>query len=110
MLNVNTLKQQIQQGFTEIYKPALETIILNSYPKTSNSGKKKAAEMAKTWDELTAEPMAEIIANAIDYYIKNANITGTLITYGSPGTHTGRVVAAPTPIVAGKIPNTLGIS
>jgi len=110
MLNVNTLKQQIQQGFNDIYKPAVEQVILALMPQKTNSGDELAKRISETWDELTAEPMAEIIANAIDYYIKNATITGTLLTYGSPGSHIGTFSPAPTPITAGKIPNTLGIS
>ena len=110
MLNVNVLKSKIQEGFTAIYKPAIEQVILATMPQKSKLGDEMAKRLSETWDELTAEPMAEIIANAIDFYIKNANITGTLLTYGSPGAHSGSFIAAPTPTVAGKIPNTLGIS
>ena len=38
------------------------------------------------------------------------NITGTIITAGSPSTQVAKISPAPTPITGGKIPNTLGIS
>ena len=52
----------------------------------------------------------EYTENAIDYYVKNMNITGTIITAGSPSTQVAKISPAPTPITGGKIPNTLGIS
>jgi hypothetical protein len=69
-----------------------------------------AKDIADTFDELVSESLADIIANAIDYYIKNMNITGTIITVGSPVTQTAVIAPAPTPITGGKIPNTFGIS
>ena len=54
--------------------------------------------------------VAELLSSAIDYYVKNITITGTLITTGSPWVHTVSITPAPTPITAGKIPNTLAIS
>ena len=53
--------------------------------------------------------LAQLIANAIDYYVKNISITGTIITVGSMVTQTAMIAPAPTPVVAGAIPNTLGI-
>jgi hypothetical protein len=54
--------------------------------------------------------LADNIANAIDYYIKNMAITGTIITVGSPVTQTAVITSMPTPVANGKVPNTLGIS
>ena len=42
--------------------------------------------------------------------LENITITGNLITVGSPSTHHCSITAAPNPLSAGKIPNTLGIS
>ena len=80
------------------------------FPEKSEYGEDLAKDMAETFDELTAEPLADLLANAIDYYVKNITITGTIITAGSPVTQTAQIVPSPTPVTAGKIPNTLGIS
>lgn len=110
MLNVNTLKTQIQCGLQRIYEPAIEQVVLMLFPEKTNQTDELAKDMAASFVEMTAEPMAEILANAIHYYVKNIDITGKLITTGSPGTHICNISAAPNPISAGKIPNTLGIS
>jgi len=110
MLKVDTLKKQLKDGLTEIYKPAIEQIILASYPTETTYGNEKAKELAEMFDDLTSDMFAELLANAIDYYVKNISITGTVITVGSPTTQTARINAAPMPVSAGKIPNTLGIS
>ena len=110
MLKVNDLKHQIQIGLSGIYKPAFERVFNMMFPEKTEYGEELAKNMAETFDELTAEPLADLLANAIDYYVKNITITGTLITTGAPTTHTCSIVPAPNPVSAGKIPNTLGIS
>lgn len=110
MLKVNDLKKQIEIGLSGIYKPAFERVFNMLFPEKSEYGEDLAKDMAETFDELTAEPLADLLANAIDYYVKNITITGTIITAGSPVTQTAQIVPSPTPVTAGKIPNTLGIS
>lgn len=110
MLKVNDLKKQIQIGLQDVYKPAVERIFLMMFPEKTEYGDKLCKDIAETFVDLTAEPMADILAGAIDYYVKNITITGTVITAGSPVSQTARIVPSPTPITAGKIPNTLGIS
>lgn len=110
MLDVDKLKDQIQEGIQNTVIPAIERIELLRLPQQTAEGNEMAKNVADTFDELVSEALADIIANAIDYYIKNMNITGTLITNGSPSTHTCKISPAPTPITGGKIPNTLGIS
>ena len=110
MLKVDILKNQIKSAIQSTVVPAIERIELKGQPTTSDLGNERAAESARIFDEMVSEALADIIANAIDSYIKNANITGTVITVGGPTTQTANIVAAPTPIVGGKIPNTFGIS
>ena len=110
MLKINDLKKQIQIGLQDVYKPAVERIFLMMFPEKTDTGDELCKNIAETFVDLTAEPMADILAGAIDYYVRNISITGTIITTGSPVTQTARIVQAPTPITAGKIPNTLGIS
>ena len=80
------------------------------FPNESDYAEELADDIAEAFDELTSDQFAELLANAIDYYVNNIYITGTLRTTGAPTTHTCSIVASPTPITAGKIPNTLGIS
>ena len=110
MLNVNDLKDQLKASFESIIPSAIETCKKNEQPFKTAEGYKLAEEFAKTFKELVCEDLADSIANAIDYYIKNATITGTIITTGSPFTHMATIMSAPMPVTAGKIPNTLGIN
>lgn len=110
MLKVDDLKSQIKTGIQNIVIPAIERIELMKQPVTSELGTEQAKNVADTFDELISEPLAEVIANAIDYYVKNIAITGTIITIGGPTTQTAQITSMPTPVTNGKVPNTLGIS
>lgn len=110
MLNVNKLKSEIADGIRNTVIPAIERIELQKMPQTSDLGKKVAKEVAETFDDMVTDALADVIANAIDYYIKNANITGMVITAGGPTTQVANITPAPNPITGGKIPNTFGIS
>ena len=110
MLNVDGLKDNIKQAIQEIVIPAVLEIERARQPNKSEIGDAQAEQIAKTFDELVSEPLADNIANAIDYYVKNIAITGTIITIGSPTTQTAVITSMPTPVANGKIPNTLGIS
>ena len=110
MLVVANLENQIKSALENIIPPAIERCKLQEYSVESDVGKKMAKDFADTFDELVCADLAKLIANAIDYYVKNACITGQIITVGSMVTQMAPIVPAPTPVVAGKIPNTLGIS
>lgn len=110
MLNMQDLKAQIKYGLSEIYKPAVEQIVLMLFPEKTDMGDEMAKNISEAFDDMTSDAMADILAAAIDYYVKNITITGMLITTGSPGMHTCSIVPADKPIKAGKMPNTLGIS
>lgn len=110
MLNVDGLKNQIMQIIKDVLVPAIKELELARQPNKSDVGDKQAEQIAQTFDELISEPLADNLANAIDYYIKNISITGTIITTGSPVTQTAVITSMPTPVTNGKVPNTLGIS
>lgn len=110
MLKVDDLKSQIQSALSAYIPAALQTCLLNQQPEKSEQSTKMAKEFAETFDKLVSEPLAESLANAIDYYIKNADITGTIITIGNKFTQTAKIMPSPTPITGGKIPNTFGIN
>lgn len=110
MLKVDDLQNQIQSALETYIPAAIEQCKLSEYPTESKIGRKKAKEFADTFKDLVCEPLANAIAGAIDYYVKNASITGTIITVGSPVMQMANVISMPTPVVNGKIINTLGIS
>lgn len=110
MLKVNDLKDSIKEALSQYIPTALETCIKNGSPIRSEISDAMAANFAKQFDEMVSEPLATSLANAIDYYVKNADITGTIITIGNKFTQTAMITPPPTPVVGGKIPNTLGIN
>lgn len=110
MLKVNDLESQIKSSLTDIYKPAIKQIFSMLFVQKSDFTDELINDIADTFDDMTSAPMAEMLAAAIDTYIKNISISGTIITTGSPFTQQAQIIPSPTPITAGKIPNTLGIS
>lgn len=110
MLDVDKLKNELKDGISNIIVPAIEEITKLGYPQQGTQGDEMAKNVADTFDDLVSDALAEIIANAIDCYIKNIDITGTIITTGSPVTQTASIFSTQTPITNGKVPNTLGVS
>jgi hypothetical protein len=109
-LKVGDLKEHIEVGLKNIVNPAIERIESLRYTDKSEIGKRKAREIRDMWDDMVSDALSEVIAQAIDYYIKNADITGTIITVGSPFTQEATIFSTQVPIVNGTVPNTLGIS
>lgn len=110
MLNPGDLESQLKSAFEKIIPPAIEACKLAELPEESELGKTKAKEFADQFKDLVCEQLAKSIAGAIDYYVKNASIKGTILTTGSPVTQQAIIAPAPMPSVAGVIPNTLGIT
>lgn len=108
MLNPDKLSSDITKALKESLPGALEEAVKLLFPAASDRGDKMAKKFADTITDAISEPIGERLGNAIHAYIKNIGINGTLITNGSPSTHTCSIVAA-TPATAGKVPNTLGI-
>lgn len=109
MLNLNTLEQQLKSGFEDVLPGALEQAYRITYPGQSAQGNAMCTAFGQTASKLLAGPLAKIIAAAIDYYVKNISISGTIITVGSPVTQQAQI-QSPTPLTNGKVPNSLGIS
>ena len=109
-LKVDDLKEHLSVGLKNIVVPAIERIESIRYQNTSELGKEKAKEIKEAFDSMVSDSLAEVIAQAIDYYIRNAAITGTIITTGGPVTQQAQITHIETPITNGKVPNTLGIS
>lgn len=110
MLNIDELENQIKEAWQSIVPPALETCLKNMFGIEGEVPNETAKAFADTFDELTTDAIGGLLAAAIDYYVKNIDVTGTVITVGSPGTQTAKISAAPMPSLGGSIPNTFGIS
>ena len=108
MLNENTLYREIKAAFNETFPTAFEHALKSTFAEQSEIGDEVAKQFGKSIDDAISDPLAKRLAAAIDYYVRNANIYGTIITVGSPVTQTA-VISSPTPLTNGKIPNTLGI-
>lgn len=108
MLNEQKLYQEIKKAFDETFPSAFENAILTTFPGQSSTGKDIAKQFGKSVNDAIAEPMAKRIAAAIDYYVRNIDVYGTIITTGSPVTQTA-IINSPMPLTNGKIPNTLGV-
>lgn len=109
MLKVGDLEDQIKSALENTIPKAIETCKLGEFPEDSDMGKEHAKKCADTFKELVCADLAKLLASAIDYYVKNISITGTILTVGSPAAQQAVIAPAPTPAVAGVIPNTLGI-
>lgn len=109
MLDKETLKENLANGLSTIVRPAIEECFKRMWPVKSNIGDSYAETFANNFDEMVSEQLAEVFAAAIDYYVKNIEIFGTVITVGNPMTQTAQINGMSTPILNGAIPNTLGI-
>ena len=109
MLDKDTLKENLANGLSTIVRPAIEECFKRMWPAKSNIGDAYAETFANNFDEMVSDQLSEVFAAAIDYYVKNIEIFGTVITVGSPTTQTARINSLNTPIINGVIPNTLGI-
>lgn len=108
MLDVSALQKSLQTAFEEVLPSAFKEVMKAISPVKSSDMEDKADAVEKMVKELISEDLSTRIAYAIDYYIKNANVYGTIITVGSPTTQTASI-QSPSPLINGKVPNSLGI-
>ena len=108
MLNVDNLQKSLQVAFEEVLPSAFEEVMRAMLPMQSADGDNKVKAVSNFVKDLISEDLSIRLANAIDYYIKNADIYGTNITVCSPSTQTAKI-ESPSPLTNGKVPNTLGI-
>lgn len=81
-LNKGKLKDNIKKAIEDSFQPAFETAFKRTMPtdcQLSNDMAKNFADVATT---MIAEPFAEQLSSAIDYYIKNADIHGQCMLLG----------------------------
>lgn len=109
MLKVDDLQFQLEVAIRNTVTPTIKQMVLQLMPEKTKEGDELAERISQTFDDLVSPSLSTLMAQAIDYYVKNASITGTLITVGSPVTQVANVFSMPTPTLNGVIPNTLGI-
>ena len=109
MLNPASLEQQIKNALSQYLPDAFEEAAKQLMPGESDKGKEICKAFGQTVGDLSAEPLASSLAAAIDYYVKNIGLQGTILTTGSPVAQQAIIMPAPTPVVAGVIPNTLKV-
>ena len=109
MLNPSGLEQQIKNALSQYLPDAFEAAAKQLMPQETDNGKEMCKAFGQTVSDLLAEPLASSLAAAIDYYVKNIGLQGTILTTGSPVAQQAIIMPAPTPVVAGVIPNTLKV-
>ena len=109
MLNPNNLETQIKNALEQYLPPTFERAVHLLIPSKTEDSDELCKEFGQTVSDMLAEPLASSLAAAIDYYVKNISISGTILTTGSPVAQQAIIMPAPTPVVAGVIPNTLKV-
>jgi len=109
MLKPDVLQQQLADLFHNTIPVAFKQAYIQLLPEKSEAGDKAAEKFGQTMDDMLSEQWAATIAQAIDYYVKNAQIYGKILTVGSPTSQMAMVNSTPLPATNGSIPNTLGI-
>ena len=109
MLKPDVLEQNLLDMFNQTIPVAFEQAFLEMMPEKTDAGSKAAEKFGETINKFLAPQWSKTMAQAIDYYTKNAQIFGTVITMGSPTTQTAMINSTPMPATNGSIPNTLGI-
>lgn len=110
MLDVNYLADQITQAFKNTLIPALELAFKNHYDVKTKKDAERAEAFANTIDDVVSANLGELLANAIDTYIKMGEMEGTIITTGGPTTQMAQLIPRNLGnAIAGTVPNILGI-
>ena len=82
MLDQSKLKDNIQKAIEDTLQPALEAGMKNILPTDTNTGNDVCKKFSDTVIDIFAEPFAEALSSAIDYYIKNADVHGQCMLLG----------------------------
>ena len=93
MLKPDVLEQNLLDLFNTTLPVAFEQAMLETFGNKSKKGEETAKKFGETIKKLLAEEWAKTMAQAIDYYVKNADIHGQMMlvgipTVGSPSSHT----------------------
>ena len=81
-LDQGKLKDNIQKAIEDCFQPAFETAFKRTLPSESSQGDDISKKFADVATEMIAEPFAEQLSAAIDYYVKNADVHGQMMLMG----------------------------
>ena len=114
MLNPQNLENQIKNALEQYLPPAFENALKITMPIPTEAGDNMCKDnMCKDFGQAISDqlsgPLASSLAAAIDYYVKNISIQGTILTTGSPVTQQA-IIMSPSPITNGIVPNSLKIT
>jgi len=108
MLKVDELQKSLQVAFEEVLPSAFKEVMKAILPVKSEDGDDKVKAVEEMVKDLISKDLSTRIAEAIDYYIKNADIYGKIVTLGGPSMQMA-LIESPLPFTNGKVQNTLGI-
>lgn len=108
MLDPLTLQQEIQ-GALRPFSVAIEHSFSRLFPLQTERDKQVLNSIKAQFEQLTLVPVSMMLAQAIDSYIKNANVTGMILTKGGPHSQMAIVKSSPIGQGGGLIPNNLTI-
>lgn len=110
MLNQKELTDMLKHTIKNCAYLAMRSAMLGESKRNSKANKDKIDKFAKTFSSILAKNLSEGMAIAIDTYIKSGELRGTIITVGTPITQQAQIVPMEMGnILAGTVPNTLGI-
>lgn len=109
MLNPQNLENQIKNALEQYLPPAFENALKITMPIPTEAGDNMCKDFGQAISDQLSGPLASSLASAIDYYIKNISIQGTILTTGSPVTQQA-IIMSPSPITNGIVPNSLKIT
>ena len=108
MLNTDQLADTLYANFKVALAPALKDLFLYIAPQKSELADTMAQTAVEKMDE-AFKIMSQGMADSIATFVKQADVTGTVLTAGSPTTQTAKLFGG-SQITKGGVPNQLKIS
>lgn len=81
-LDQGKLKDNIKKAIEDCFHPACENAFKKILPVDSSEGDSDAKNFADIFVDTVAEPFAEQLSSAIDYYVRNADVHGQCMLLG----------------------------
>lgn len=106
MLDPIVLQQQIQ-GALRPLSVAIEQSFSRLFPLQTKKDKETLKAIKADFETLVLNQVSIMLAYAIDSYIKNANITGMILTAGGPHSQMATITSSPLSKGGGLEPNNL---
>lgn len=109
MLDKDQLETQLKSSLHEHFKNACEQAVAKLMPVPTKNGDQRIKEFSESFTTIIEENISKCLAGAIDYYVKNIELHGTVITVGSATTQTAKIDCTANPTANFVVPNAVGI-